>query len=199
MDECEGLLGHIEEQIAASEASTAAITRLVANLTSSTVPVPRQLSANLHTRLDDIAGHHGGSVPLHGRLFAQWMHHAFPRECPYPHLSGTTSQPTADAWFAESGADSTASEEEMLQFINSTKADDTTIDGKPDATGEIMPWSAEEELLVVRSAAQFPTAENPVPPKLRSLILMAAAGSLAFGMVQSFKSTLSEISANTDQ
>merc|ERR1719281_2166442 len=26
-------------------------------------------------------------VQLHGRLFAQWLHYAFPHECPYPHLS----------------------------------------------------------------------------------------------------------------
>ena len=31
-------------------------------------------------------------VPLHGRLFAQWMHYAFPRHCPFPHVSGTKRQ-----------------------------------------------------------------------------------------------------------
>merc|ERR1719387_1760329 len=34
---------------------------------------------------EDLLGHieagHGGRIPLHGRLFSQWMHHAFPREC----------------------------------------------------------------------------------------------------------------------
>merc|ERR1739845_120410 len=29
---------------------------------------------------------HGDSVPLHGRLMLQWMHFAFPYECPYPAL-----------------------------------------------------------------------------------------------------------------
>merc|ERR1719401_3031441 len=32
----------------------------------------------LVARLEQIAAHHGGLVPLHGRLFAQWMHHAYP-------------------------------------------------------------------------------------------------------------------------
>ena len=36
--------------------------------------------------MEQVASHHGGKVPLHGRLFAQWLHHAFPRECPYPHV-----------------------------------------------------------------------------------------------------------------
>ncbi|OLP24478.1 hypothetical protein AK812_SmicGene48940, partial [Symbiodinium microadriaticum] len=29
--------------------------------------------------------------PLHGRLFAQWMHYAFPHECPYPQIAEDAS------------------------------------------------------------------------------------------------------------
>merc|ERR1740117_516176 len=32
---------------------------------------------------------HSGMVPLHGRLFAQWLHYVFPRVCPFPHQEGT--------------------------------------------------------------------------------------------------------------
>merc|ERR1719400_2486429 len=46
----------------------------------------------------EIAHHHGGDVPLHGRLFMQWMHHAFPEECQFPHVSGTTSPVSQDDW-----------------------------------------------------------------------------------------------------
>ena len=28
----------------------------------------------------------GGEVPLHGLLFAQWLHYAFPNECPHPRV-----------------------------------------------------------------------------------------------------------------
>ena len=42
-------------------------------------------------RLDEIASLHAGPVPLHSRLFRQWMHHAYPRECPYPHEAGDLS------------------------------------------------------------------------------------------------------------
>ena len=88
MDECEGLLGHLEQKIAAPEASSTRIADLVSKLSSSSVIAPRKLTQGLLDRLGEIAAGHGGNVPLHGRLFAQWMHHAFPRECPYPHLSG---------------------------------------------------------------------------------------------------------------
>ena len=33
---------------------------------------------------------HGGKVPIHGRLFAQWLHYVFPRDCAFPYKSGQT-------------------------------------------------------------------------------------------------------------
>merc|ERR1719350_580945 len=90
-DDCEGLLQPLETEVAAPSSSPGRIAELVANLHSDTVDAPRNLSSALRGRLDDIAKHHGGHVPLHGRLFAQWMHHAYPRECPFPHAAGTTN------------------------------------------------------------------------------------------------------------
>merc|ERR1719456_1245499 len=103
MDECEGLLGQLEQQFSAPEASPDRIAKRVAMLSSSSVSIPRTLSPGLLKRLDEISAEHGGTVPLHGRLFAQWMHHAFPRECPYPHLSGTTNPQTPDEWLESTG------------------------------------------------------------------------------------------------
>jgi hypothetical protein len=40
---------------------------------------------------------------LHSRLFAQFMHQAFPRECPYPHLVGTTTSLSPTAWSQTNG------------------------------------------------------------------------------------------------
>merc|ERR1740127_399375 len=47
----------------------------------------RTLSPTLVQLLDEVAGHHGGMIPIHGRLFSQWMHQAYPRECRFPHVS----------------------------------------------------------------------------------------------------------------
>eukprot|EP00932_Pfiesteria_piscicida_P020588 SRR837773.7389.p1 GENE.SRR837773.7389~~SRR837773.7389.p1 ORF type:complete len:417 (-),score=155.11 SRR837773.7389:108-1259(-) len=91
LDECEGLLGRLEAAVGEPSAAPRELAALVAALPSDTVDAPRNLSAPLLARLEDIAEHHGGRVPLHGRLFAQWMHHAYPRECPFPHLAGTTN------------------------------------------------------------------------------------------------------------
>jgi hypothetical protein len=120
-DECESLLGHLEEKIAAPEARPATIAAIVENLPSATVQHSRKLSPQLMIRLEEIAALHDGMVPLHARLFSQWMHHAYPRECPYPHLSGTTSQQSMDDWTLETGLEGLASDEEMRECItNST-------------------------------------------------------------------------------
>merc|ERR1719498_2326148 len=116
-NECEGLLGHIEEKIGAPEASPATISALIENLPSQTISAPQKLSSSLLNRLNEIAAGHGGMVPLHGRLFAQWMHHVYPRECPYPHVSGTTDAMLPDVFMDESGSDPTATEEEMKQYV----------------------------------------------------------------------------------
>merc|ERR1719162_934818 len=125
LSECEDLLGHLEKDIAAPEATSTRIAELISALPSSTVSAPRALSTTLRTRLDKIAADHGGSVQLHSHLFAQWMHHAYPRECPFPHMSGTTSQDSADDW--EEAA--VASPEELKQF---TSVANSTIDSQPE-------------------------------------------------------------------
>ncbi|CAE7229051.1 selD [Symbiodinium natans] len=85
-DECEQLMDKVEEGLEAPMGTPEKIMDLVSGLPSSSLPANRTLSPHLKTLLDEVAGHHGGMVPIHGRLFAQWMHEAYPRECSYPHL-----------------------------------------------------------------------------------------------------------------
>merc|ERR1719498_1946242 len=142
MDECEGLLGHLERQIAAPEATATRIAALVSDLSSSSVAAPRTLSPALLDRLGEIAAQHGGNVPLHGRLFAQWMHHAFPRECPFPHLSGTTHPVTPDEWLQATGEDTTATAEEMKGHLNFGASSPS----EASSAAATLPWSHQEEL-----------------------------------------------------
>merc|ERR1719487_1589813 len=147
IDECEDLFVHLEKQIAAPDATPARIAEIVSSLKSSSVSAPRTLSATLLKRLEDIAVAHGGMVQLHSRMFAQWMHHAYPRECIFPHISGTTTQQKAEEWADGNGAESVATDEELRQFTsvaNSTKPEAV------EDVHDVMMWSHEEELLVVR-------------------------------------------------
>merc|ERR1719198_1027999 len=153
---------HLESVIVSSTARPSQISRIVSKLSSPTVSAPRHLSKPLMQRLQDIASHHGGEIPLHGRLFAQWMHHAFPRECPYPHAAGTASAQTAEEWMLKTGqADSTLTKEEMLAEVESDSCrllpKGVECKGQPagsfDSDGdEDLPWDSSEELLVVREA-----------------------------------------------
>merc|ERR1719389_1112239 len=60
LDECEGILGQIEQRIAAPEATPSTIAALVAAIPSTTMPANRTLSAWLKHRLEEVAKHHGG-------------------------------------------------------------------------------------------------------------------------------------------
>merc|ERR1719277_358382 len=97
-------MDHLEQQIDSPTAKPERIAELVAGMGSASVQAPRNLSASLINRLQQVADHHNGQVPLHGRLFSQWMHHAYPLECPYPHAAGTSQPLTPDEWMDESGA-----------------------------------------------------------------------------------------------
>jgi len=189
IDECEDLLGHIEKKIAAPEATAARINELVSALPSSSVSAPRTLSATLRTRLEDIAAGHGGSVQLHSRLFTQWMHHAYPRECPYPHMSGTTSQQKPEEWSASgNGLEAVASKEELKQFTSVSSSSSTKVDEVEDVH-DLMMWSHEEELLIVRppSAPVSNMGVGSIVTGARGMVFFAAVSSMVFALVRSVR------------
>jgi hypothetical protein len=178
LDECEQLMGHLESNIKAPDAPVATIVDLVSQLSSSTVEAPRTLPQSLLERLDEVAAPHSGQVQLHGRMFAQWLHHAFPRECPFPHVAGATAPRTPDEWMdsteAESGNKASksafASPEEMRQYVEKTTAK-TPAEVHPD--GELGHWEVHEELLVPFTRA--PTQSRSPVVFLFSVVMLSAA------------------------
>merc|ERR1719195_299953 len=168
-DECEALLRHVESKIAAPSAEPAGIAAIVASLSSDTVDAPRNLSSVLVDRLNDIARVHGGEVPLHGRLFAQWMHHVYPRECSQP--AGRKSEGTLAAkdWLRKYGPSSLeATSEQMLVHVSKFE--------KQSSEDVFMPWTAEEELV----------AENYQPIARHAWCLFSFRTGAAVMLVTSF-------------
>jgi len=188
MDECEGLLGHLERKIAAPETTSTRIATLVSQLSSSSVVAPRKLPQALLDRLEEIASHHGGRVPLHGRLFSQWLHHAFPRECPYPHVSGTTNPQTADEWLESTGDTShIATDQEMKAHIDD--AHGNNIPFKAGFSFEekefvSLPWSPEEELLIAQSFQMAAHTGSSLLAGLCNMLVFGAMAAIVYGMVQ---------------
>jgi len=179
LSECEDLLGHLEKDIAAPEASATYIVGLISALPSSSVSAPRVLSETLRSRLHKIGEEHGGLVQLHSRLFAQWMHHAYPRECPYPHMSGTTSQQQAQ----DLANDATATQEELVQFTSVANSTSKVDSEEVKDMHDLMMWSHEEEHLISRPAL-MPTAPGGSAGGLRIVVLSAALVSIVFGLVR---------------
>merc|ERR1719277_792409 len=142
----------LESHIGSSSAPAERIAALVSTLPSESVKAPRELPTLLRQRLDEVAAHHGGQVPLHGRLFAQWLHHAYPLECPYPQEAGVTN---LHLWAGDERDE--ASEAEMKQHVD---ADTCSVnwDGKIDCGEESaeLPWSTKEELLESVSGVRAP-------------------------------------------
>merc|ERR1719453_2731552 len=148
INECEGLMGELEQKIAAPVAPASHVADAVSQISSSSVDAPRNLTTSLLGRLDEVASRNGGSVPLHGRLFAQWMHHAYPDECPYPHMSGTTNPLTPEKWMLSSthrDQPLEVGEDEIRKLLEESKLAERNDDLE---LHKMLPWHMEEELFV---------------------------------------------------
>lgn len=185
LNECESLQDHLERSIAKPEASPKEVAAVVAHLPSSTVHAPRNLSQFLLERLEAVAVSNGGKVPLHSRLFGQWLHHAYPRECPYPHLAGTTRPLTAQKFMKETGEKHLASKEEMRQHAESASWSAQGAEAARAALllgdEELLPWSSEEELLYSKGPVNM---ESVGTRWARSLLMFAGAVALACTLVR---------------
>jgi len=143
LNECEGLLQQIELQVAKPSASPAEILGAMKSIamTSATVSAA-ELPANLHTKLEEIAAKGNGKVSLHGRLFAQWLHYAFPYECPFPHAAGTL-QPRTQGDRMAMGESLFVKQEELAKHIEGRSAQN--LDAISEAEDDL--WSWDEELM----------------------------------------------------
>jgi len=170
LDECQSLLSHLESTIAAPVATPTRIAELVAGMPSDTIDAPRNLSSALMSRLGEIADRHDGHIPLHGRLFTQWMHHAYPLECPYPHASGTFRPETQDEWMEKTGAED----------ITATEADRTAFTKLHKPVPAELPWMQLEELVSQHKQARGGQSQWASMRKIAAFAaVMAMAASIA--------------------
>lgn len=199
-NECEDLMASLELRVGGPTAEPDEIARAVVQIASASVAAPWEITDLLRQRLREIANTNGGRVPLHGRLFAQWMHHAYPRECPYPHIAGTTSPQTPDEWMQDSGHKSSSlTEEEMREHVESDTCalKPGTMEPSPECAGAHdteLPWNQVEELLHPASSESMPAATNTRKASHRSATRILWAGvravcivtmlvALAFGVI----------------
>jgi len=133
LSECDEILNELEHHVSSPTASPETLLSLVSNISDTA------LKQGLPEKLRAIAARHDGQVPLHGRLFAQWLHFAFPHECPYPSILASATALSVSQWLDGRSA---SSEEERRHHVASASmslAEDLDINGR---------WSDHEVLPV---------------------------------------------------
>eukprot|EP00927_Polykrikos_kofoidii_P012345 TRINITY_DN15322_c0_g1_i1.p1 TRINITY_DN15322_c0_g1~~TRINITY_DN15322_c0_g1_i1.p1 ORF type:complete len:559 (+),score=104.72 TRINITY_DN15322_c0_g1_i1:159-1835(+) len=115
-DECEELLTGLEHHLRRPSAFPAEIIAAAKHLN---VPFTQEHRPWLRQRLDAIAKHHDGRVPVHGRLFAQWMHFAFPRQCQYAHPANAfpSQRQTMEQWELSTGLRTSATVKQLQETV----------------------------------------------------------------------------------
>jgi len=152
---CEGLMGDIERAVAAPLASPAELLAVVGNMSAQSELDDDVLvdlgsgDGSLAAQLEQIAAAHSGQVPLHGRLFAQWLHYVFPRQCPFPHKVGDASSASP----LEFGEGYIASDEEMQAHAVAANETVSLEEVGQEGVQWMSQWSEEEELIADYSAS----------------------------------------------
>lgn len=141
VSECEAVLNEVEDAVGGPVATPEEILPLVRNM-SGFDDEPPKIDAGLRSQLFRIAETHGGSVPIHGRLFAQWLHYVFPRECPFPHKSGMASALTPGQF----GDGSIASDEDVNRHA-AVRSENASLLADREEAQWMAQWSEDEELI----------------------------------------------------
>jgi hypothetical protein len=172
--DCESILEYFESQIQGPVASPAQILAAAA-----TVPVPTIHSgvslapgSLVSEALEQVAGMHGGEVPLHSRLFSQWLHYVFPSECKYPHLSGTFEASSPAQWFNKTGLSPD------IDFKSPPHFPDIAVTNELKQGKSLSQWTLVEELY----AGPLENQEETSLP-FGYLVTGIGAGSLTFGVM----------------
>merc|ERR1719272_2474053 len=193
-DECEGIIGRVEELVSAPEASPSTLLSMIPTISSASVPSGRTLSPWLHQRLDEVAKHHGGLVPLHGRLFAQWLHYAYPRECSFPHAAGSISPVLiSDITANETGYTPTAKKAEMQRIVDEAPERKSRTPGSQALIHEESAmWSMHEDLVVRRPAKQL-AEDSSSWVSGRAFVMVVAVASMSIALVRNLKPALENL------
>jgi len=156
VNDCDGVFDEIESQIGSPSAEPIQILAVIGNMSAHGSSLDEdhapQLEGSLTSQLELISSAHGGQVPLHGRLFAQWLHYAFPRECPFPHKTGAVAALTP----TEYGERYIASQEDMKKHAAEANSSDLYAGLQKEDLHWMSQWSAEEELIADNAAMHAP-------------------------------------------
>jgi len=201
LNECNSMLHQLEARFQAPEASASDILiALEENLVNKKFTAHHQaLNGTLGGKLLEIAAQNAdGMVPIHGRLFAQWLHYVFPRDCPYPHEVGAVMQMLPHEWAAAAGGYNASDP----QAEHPTVAEESELQSLQQKPESLLPparhagwkmWVSKEHLLISSTASD----------KWATLFLQFLAGmilgtGLLLSMLKSFRHNVNKVSSSAN-
>eukprot|EP00928_Gymnodinium_smaydae_P022894 TRINITY_DN1908_c0_g1_i1.p1 TRINITY_DN1908_c0_g1~~TRINITY_DN1908_c0_g1_i1.p1 ORF type:complete len:571 (-),score=73.73 TRINITY_DN1908_c0_g1_i1:110-1822(-) len=195
INECENFLEHLERELASPDAEPDRIAALIPGLSSTFTPAKQTLQPKLLQRLHSIADGKTGRVLLHSRSFAQWLHHVFPRECPYPHVWGGSRPMGRVSYIKATGLPVETSLKEMRAVVeNSVRG--LSSSSSPETWDELSLWSHEEELYAHVSPRVEESAKRP--SRARRVAVLAAFLAMVVLVGQKTHTLTSEKSSTSD-
>mmetsp|Transcript_1959 Transcript_1959/g.2937 ORF Transcript_1959/g.2937 Transcript_1959/m.2937 type:complete len:560 (+) Transcript_1959:91-1770(+) len=197
LDECESIFAKLEQSISAPEASPSSIIRVIDEISGTSF-----VASWLHDRLDEVARIHNGKVPLHGRLFAQWLHYVYPRECQYPPVPDMSKPQHREELqkHMDSGRETPREVMEQIVAAAPPRLFQQLSKSDADAVEESPMWSLDEELVVWSPKTwygQLLWRLLSVYQYGREIVFALAVVSFSIALGNSFKSTA--IAVDTSQ
>ena len=138
-------MNELEAKVQAPAADPAYLLELVGHISSASVDAPRSASLWLEA---PAAGHcrpqWRPGATARPALFAEWMHYAFPHECPYPKVFQESKILTPEFWAQKKMS---VDAQERLEIASSAVLENTTDTDSVGAESEAeIAWSSEELL-----------------------------------------------------
>jgi len=176
LNECEGVMAQLERTLGVPEATPEQILAAISGVSTATVSSPRVLEPGMTVRLELLGERNGGKVPLYGRLFSQWLHFAFPRECPYPQLSGSTNPLSPEEYTKVKSEKPTMKIQDVHGYIEGAAAQAAQGVSVQEEDSLMSTWSDEEEIFFVPEEAP----PSLVGAFLRGAVRLVVVGGIVF-------------------
>jgi hypothetical protein len=141
LNECEGLLQQVEVHVGKPKATPQEILTALGHVEMTTSQRIRM--TEFLPKLKEMAARSDGKVPLHGRLFAQWLHYVFPHQCPYPHAAGSVRPQTQGERLSDDK--SVSIEDNERSHHTKSTVEKVTLSMTSSSDDDL--WSWDEELL----------------------------------------------------
>merc|ERR1719469_421225 len=111
------------------------------------------------------------------------MHHSYPRECPFPHMSGAANPLAPHDWTATAEVKSIHADDTEMSIFSRPHHHKEEVGAETD-----LPWSPEEELIGIDRQRHVRQASWKMDfSPLRSVFLIAAMVSVIAPVVRSSK------------